>query len=216
MAIISGMMSCRLDVIGALLLMLCCCFSYAQGGCLSYGHSCWGGHGKRSGPPSGRSIPRSLPVPPMVPADMWSTVERSKAPEGKGTFYAAPNDIYYQPLGRVVKAPPVSLVDLLGADSSSSTSIENDDVSSKSDDDENNAEPNLNDHGVSQSREDLLRQRQLRRKAALFETASGGTGSSNEEDVGQLLLDVAIQDRKKGDLIKFLNATPFRKLDRST
>lgn len=218
MAIISGLIGYKVKMIGALFLMFCCCFSYAKGGCLSYGHSCWGGHGKRSGPPppSGRSIPRTLPAPPMVPADLWSTIERMKPPGGKGTLYAAPNNIYYQPLGRIVKAPSVSLVDLMGPDSSSSTSVENDDLSSKSDDDENNEEPSLDNHNLPPSREDLLRQRQLRRKAALFETATTGTGSSNEDDIGQLLLDVAVPDRGNRDLLKLLNSTPPRRYDHST
>lgn len=88
--------------------------------------------------------------------------------------------------------------------------------SSKSDDDENNEEPSLDNHNLPPSREDLLRQRQLRRKAALFETATTGTGSSNEDDIGQLLLDVAVPDRGNRDLLKLLNSTPPRRYDHST
>jgi len=30
---------------------VCCYMEYIHGSCLSYGHSCWGAHGKRAGPP---------------------------------------------------------------------------------------------------------------------------------------------------------------------
>ncbi|XP_065092774.1 uncharacterized protein CCHa1 [Ochlerotatus camptorhynchus] len=215
MGMISGIMSCRVKMIGAVFLVICCCFSYAKGGCLSYGHSCWGGHGKRSGPPSGRSMTRSIPAPPMAPSDLWPAIERMKPPGGKGPLYAAPNSVYYQQLGRMFKVPPVSIMDLVGPDSSSSSN-ENDDNSSKTDDDENNGDSSLENHNALRSREDQLRQRQLRRKAALFETATAGAGSSNEDDIGQLLLDAAASNRDNQNLFKLLNSPPPRKFERGT
>lgn len=40
--------------------------------CLSYGHSCWGAHGKRSGPPLVKSDDSD---PESVPSNRWELIK---------------------------------------------------------------------------------------------------------------------------------------------
>ncbi|XP_039446904.1 uncharacterized protein LOC120426234 [Culex pipiens pallens] len=173
--------------------MVLCCFDFVKGGCLSYGHSCWGAHGKRSGPPlARRPLPRTIPAGPIGPPDGWSALERMKPPEA-GSFVAG-SKAYYPPLGRLFQFPPAAVLDLLGSSENDIDSTEPEDT------DYGGPQPNRNVMSLGDRFQRL--QREQRRKAALYETASSGTDTSSSgnsssgnaddaNDIGQALVDEA-------------------------
>ncbi|XP_052868023.1 uncharacterized protein LOC128273983 [Anopheles cruzii] len=74
----------------ALIVIMCLCLEHVRGSCLSYGHSCWGAHGKRASPAerngepfAGEGLPFRQQQPPdqtkpmpvaMSAAERWALV----------------------------------------------------------------------------------------------------------------------------------------------
>uniref|UniRef100_A0A182VPW9 Uncharacterized protein n=1 Tax=Anopheles minimus TaxID=112268 RepID=A0A182VPW9_9DIPT len=91
----------------AIVVLICVCLKHVQGSCLSYGHSCWGAHGKRAGPP-GRSasgdavqfqpqplLDQSNPLPAaLTGAERWALV---KVLPDKNAYYPF-SKLIYSPL----------------------------------------------------------------------------------------------------------------------
>lgn len=217
-----GGMTFRVKTILLVAMVLGCCLDFVKGGCLSYGHSCWGAHGKRSGPPpppARRLLPRTVPAPPISPPDGWTALERTKPPEA-GSFTIG-SKAYYPPLGRLFRFPPAAAVlDLLG---SSENDIDSNDP--QQEDMDYGGPPQANRNVMSLGDRLQRLQREQRRKAALFETAfpgtdtngsSSGSGGTDDEadDFGQLL-DGKAED-KEANLGQLLNGNHrHRKYDRA-
>ncbi|XP_058812291.1 uncharacterized protein LOC131676910 [Topomyia yanbarensis] len=226
MKMTSGTIRHRVQVVFVVVFVLCFCLDCVKGGCLSYGHSCWGGHGKRSGPPGRTIVARTIPAPPISTPDLlWPNIEQRNPPGSKGSAYEIQSAAYYQPMNRLFRLPPATMMDLLDSDvtgSSSSASGENDVESEKSnaDDAESVVEvgspkiPDLND-----IREESLRMRQQRRKtAALLKTVAGPeSGDSDEESFGRLFMNTGGgRESNNNNLLKLLGSKPHRKYGRSS
>uniref|UniRef100_A0A182NE22 Uncharacterized protein n=1 Tax=Anopheles dirus TaxID=7168 RepID=A0A182NE22_9DIPT len=107
----------------ALIVVTSLCLKQVKGSCLSYGHSCWGAHGKRAGPP-GRTAPsdgpdtvqykpqqllgQSNPLPAALTAtERWALVR------------VLPEKNAYYPLGKLMHSPPAAASLLFNEDLSS-------------------------------------------------------------------------------------------------
>ncbi|XP_055526218.1 uncharacterized protein LOC129718956 isoform X2 [Wyeomyia smithii] len=204
MKVTNRLVSVRAKTVITAVLVVSSCVDFVKGGCLSYGHSCWGGHGKRSGAPGGRSsiAVRTIPAPPLYSQDtgLWPSIERGQTPvEYKSAMH-------YQPLNRLFRIPPAAAMDLLGSDAagSSSASDENDSENLKAPpDDKDSVYETLPPRPrIINARENQFRLRKhLRQKAALLQTMADGTEPSNDsddnDDFGQLVLNVG--DRGRND-----------------
>uniref|UniRef100_A0A182Q2A4 Uncharacterized protein n=1 Tax=Anopheles farauti TaxID=69004 RepID=A0A182Q2A4_9DIPT len=110
----------------ALIVAICLCLKQVKGSCLSYGHSCWGAHGKRAGPP-GRAAPsdgqgmvqykpqqlldQSNPLPAALTAtERWALVR------------VLPEKNAYYPFSKLMHSPPATTSLLFNDDLPSSGS----------------------------------------------------------------------------------------------
>uniref|UniRef100_A0AAG5CNC5 C3H1-type domain-containing protein n=1 Tax=Anopheles atroparvus TaxID=41427 RepID=A0AAG5CNC5_ANOAO len=93
-----------------LLVITCLCFEHVKGSCLSYGHSCWGAHGKRGGPPK-RAAPddgpetlRFRPQPALDETNAISSV--LTAADRWALVRVLPNKIPYYPFSKMIHSQP--------------------------------------------------------------------------------------------------------------
>ncbi|XP_055615772.1 uncharacterized protein LOC129761940 isoform X2 [Toxorhynchites rutilus septentrionalis] len=195
MKMTNGIMGNRAKTIIVTTLVLCFGLDFVKGGCISYGHSCWGGHGKRSGPP-GQYSTRALPVPLAPPPELWTR-----------ELFAISNNGYYPPLARMLQFPPAAVIKMLGSDSTAAVhGSDGESATEVTDDDEQNT--------IARNSNNNYQPAQQRRKTAALENESARANIFAEEDFGELLLQAPTANRGS-NLLKLLSPTSFRKHNQS-
>ncbi|XP_035902715.1 uncharacterized protein LOC118507787 [Anopheles stephensi] len=102
----------RLRVSVAIIVLICVCLKQVKGSCLSYGHSCWGAHGKRAGPP-GRTAsvdaPFAVQFQPQPLLDQTNPLPAAlSGAERWALVKVLPEKNAYYPFSKVIYAPPLT------------------------------------------------------------------------------------------------------------
>ncbi|XP_058457397.1 uncharacterized protein LOC131434572 isoform X1 [Malaya genurostris] len=211
---------------------VCFCLDYVKGGCLSYGHSCWGGHGKRSGPPGRAVAVRTIPAPPVSSPDLlWPNIEQSDqtaAGNNGGVFEIPAGSVYYQPRIRAFRFRPEDVMNLPEVDVADASSLASDenyaDRSTKSTIEDTGRVVESEFQKSPNNREDHLRSELQRRKvmAALLATATGTEpGDLDENSYERLFLNpgvgAGLREPNHNKLLKLLGLNAqVRKYGRSS
>ncbi|XP_050070818.1 uncharacterized protein LOC126558792 [Anopheles maculipalpis] len=102
----------RLRVLVAIIVLICVCLKQVKGSCLSYGHSCWGAHGKRAGPP-GRTASSDAPVAvqfqPQPLLDQANPLPAAlTGAERWALVKVLPEKNAYYPFSKLIYSPPLT------------------------------------------------------------------------------------------------------------
>ncbi|XP_052889307.1 uncharacterized protein LOC128297666 [Anopheles moucheti] len=98
----------RLRASVAIIVLICVCLKQVKGSCLSYGHSCWGAHGKRAGPPGRTASGDVVQFQPQPLLDQANPLPAAlTAAERWALVKVLPEKNPYYPFSKVIYSPPV-------------------------------------------------------------------------------------------------------------
>ncbi|XP_049548522.1 uncharacterized protein LOC125959693 [Anopheles darlingi] len=88
------------------IVITCLCLEHVKGSCLSYGHSCWGAHGKRAGPPrraASSDIGDGLPFRPHQPPELPINLPVALTPAARWALVRMiPDKNTYYPFNKLI------------------------------------------------------------------------------------------------------------------
>ncbi|XP_050081806.1 uncharacterized protein LOC126569048 [Anopheles aquasalis] len=122
------------------IVITCLCLEHVKGSCLSYGHSCWGAHGKRDGPPrraASTDIGDGLPFRPHQPPEQPINLPVALTPAARWALVRMiPDKNTYYPFSKLIPLMDEQLLsanDLVtGESDSSAVSVRSSDASNES------------------------------------------------------------------------------------
>ncbi|XP_049280728.1 uncharacterized protein LOC125762561 [Anopheles funestus] len=99
----------RLRASVAIIVLISICLKQVQGSCLSYGHSCWGAHGKRAGPPGRTASGDAVQFQPQPLLDQSNSLPAAlTGAERWALVKVLPEKNAYYPFSKLIYSPPVA------------------------------------------------------------------------------------------------------------